>query len=210
MSKKKRKKRLYIIAAALVVFLGVPGAYYTYFFEINSNFREVVPGVVYRSAQPDSEQLMEWIDEYGLKTVINLRGKNEETAAQEKMLERIGVEMATLKFSAYEYPIKENLISLIEAVKNCQKPVLIHCRQGMDRSGTASAIAVLLLGQGGYDQAYKQAWMPPGPWKRKADKDNIHISDMFRLYEKYCEEKGLDINDGDVFEKWAREAYTRP
>jgi len=39
------------------------------------NFHEVSKGTVYRSAQLDEDELAEYIDRYGIRSILNLRGK---------------------------------------------------------------------------------------------------------------------------------------
>src|ERR671922_1591104 len=38
------------------------------------NFHAVVPGAVYRCAQPSGPRLERWVRRYGIRTVVNLRG----------------------------------------------------------------------------------------------------------------------------------------
>jgi protein tyrosine/serine phosphatase len=45
--------------------------------QINGNFHEILPGELYRSAQPTPQQLADYINRYGIKTVINLRGPSQ-------------------------------------------------------------------------------------------------------------------------------------
>ena len=71
--------RKILVASALGLILaggiawGIWGQGY-YNRNVLGNFREVLPGQVYRSAQPTPEQLRRWTSQYGLKSVLNLRG----------------------------------------------------------------------------------------------------------------------------------------
>lgn len=115
--------------------------YYSFHFD---NFHEVVKGRIYRSAQLDSEKLQRYIDTYEFKTIINLLGKSEgECYSDEKEIADANkVELHDFHFSPSKLPGITNLHSLLEALVNAKRPLLIHCQAGADRSGMASAIAL--------------------------------------------------------------------
>ena len=170
------------------------------------NFREVVPHRVYRSGQPDPEQLRAWIQQYRLKTIVNLRGSTAPEAVQEKALATsMGVDMVSLNLSAYELMPSETLVQLIEVLQTAQEPILLHCYHGVDRAGTASALAAWLLGRQPYDQAKWQAYVPPGPWKRW--NGSAHISDTLTVYEDYCRQRGVSPDNPALFKHWAAHIY---
>ena len=81
--------------------------------------------------------------------------------------------------------------------------MLLHCRRGIDRAGTASMLAAMAIGKVDYDTAKWQAYVPSGPWKRPREDDYIHISDMLSLFESYCRRNGLNGNDWQQFKRWA-------
>ncbi|RWX76671.1 protein tyrosine phosphatase [Neorhizobium lilium] len=115
---------------------------YLAFLQVSGNFHEILPGQLYRSAQPTPNELANYIQRYGIKTVINLRGPSErkwyrdEVATTSKLsVQHVDFQMsATRQLSAQE---SENLVALL---KDAPKPVLIHCRAGADRTGLASVI----------------------------------------------------------------------
>lgn len=184
---------------------------------LNGNFEEVVPQKVYRSGQPTPEQLKKWAEQYGIKTIINLRGdvekevKAEQTAAKELDLEMISMHLSSRRLTA-----RYLLIDLIETIEKAETPILIHCRSGIDRAGTAAAIAAMVIGNIDYEKAKWQAYVAPGPWKRKKydhrdyPQDYAHISDVFRLYERYCRDNNLDTNNWPQFKQWIRDTNALP
>jgi len=164
----------------------------------HGNFRGVVPGKVYRSAQPSPEQLREWTGRYGFKTVINLRGdETEEVKAERAVAEDLGLKMVTMTLSSYRLSARYLIVELLKTLESVETPVLIHCHSGIDRAGTASALAAMVIGQVHYEKAKWQAYVAPGPWKRKKYKnrryfrDYSHISDVLRLYERHCGKNNL-------------------
>ena len=44
--------------------------------QLGGNFHTVVPGELYRSAQPTAAMIAEYQQNYGIKTIVNLRGEN--------------------------------------------------------------------------------------------------------------------------------------
>jgi len=201
---KFRKSR--VIPAVVLLFAASCFGYYYVQFVVRSNFREVIPQEVYRSGQPEPAQLRQWIQEYGIRTVINLRGQTAELTSWEKSLaDELGVELITFRISAYSLPARSELVGIIDSLEHCQLPVLIHCRHGVDRTGTVSALAAMICGQVSYDKAKWQAYVLPGSLKRRGNAN--HISDLFDLYERYCESHGLDTNDWSRFKYWSQNIY---
>lgn len=170
------------------------------------NFFEVVSGVVYRSAQPSPEQIRRWHREHQFACILNLRGEDSPFAQQEQeVADELGVELIHLRLAAYYEFSQQQLIDLLEVFESAPRPLLLHCRQGMDRSGTVSALAGWLIGGQSYERAKWHAFVVPGPWKHK--KGPQHISDIFGDYERYCRENNLVPDDRGQFMNWARTIY---
>ena len=173
---------------------------------VGGNLRQVVPQRVYRSAQPSPDQLRAWIARYGLKTVVNLRGPTAPGAAEEQAVaESEGVNLVYVSLSAYAFVPPRQLTRLIDVLETSRQPILLHCRYGIDRAGTASAIAAWLIGGQPYRRARYQAYVPPGPWRHRGSRP--HISDTLTLYEQYCRRRALDPDDPNRFRSWARDVY---
>jgi protein tyrosine phosphatase (PTP) superfamily phosphohydrolase (DUF442 family) len=109
-------------------------------------FYEVTPHKFYRSAQMSPDVLKKYIQRYGIKTIINLRGKNENATwwIQEKAaVEECGVAFFNIAMGCDTMPSKENLNLLLDIYDSAQLPILVHCKGGAERSGEASAIWLL-------------------------------------------------------------------
>lgn len=169
---------------------------------------EVVPQTVYRSGQPSIPRLERWIQQYDLKTVVNLRGTNYPLYTQEKTAaEAMGVQMQYVDISAYRLIRHDRLCQLIDVIENAEKPMLIHCNHGVDRSGIASALAAWLVGGIPYRSAKFWSYVPPGPWKYRPKISPHHVSETFTVYEEYCAKQGLDPDDPARFKHWAAHIY---
>ena len=108
------------------------------------NFEEVAPGV-YRSNHPHHARFAEYA-EMGISSVLNLRG----TSAYAHYLfevescEALGLDLVTVHLGARHAPDQHRLVELLDAFEATQKPMLMHCKSGADRTGLAAAFYLLL------------------------------------------------------------------
>lgn len=139
------KKILKKIVKPLIVFLCfaalIAGSRYLYL-EYQGNFHPITAGEAYRSAQLNPVLLEEYITQYGIKSIINLRGTNDtpwyhdEIAVSKKM----NVQHYDLALSARSTPATQRITDLLNIFETAPRPVLIHCMAGADRSGLAAAL----------------------------------------------------------------------
>ncbi|MFL5812912.1 MAG: dual specificity protein phosphatase family protein [Bdellovibrionia bacterium] len=107
------------------------------------NFHEVDPGKLYRSAQLSGEELDHAIHQLGIRTVINLRGEDLNSdwyKAEAQVTQTDGVKLINIAMSAKRLPHRNDLIALLDAFEKAERPILVHCQAGADRTGEASAI----------------------------------------------------------------------
>lgn len=110
---------------------------------LTDNFRVIKAGRAYRSAQLDAASLRLVIDEYGVKTIVNLRGSNEADywyQQERAVAEENGIVLADVRMSAHALPPRETLLLLYDTLTTAEHPILIHCKSGADRTGAAAAI----------------------------------------------------------------------
>ncbi len=109
----------------------------------NNNLAPVVEGVIYRSAQMDREQLVQTLNEKKIRTVIDLRaGKDDpdsEGFTEETSTAQAGVKYLHLPMFASRVPSQEKMLKLLDAMKEAERPILVHCSSGTHRSGVAAA-----------------------------------------------------------------------
>lgn len=129
-------------ALALLLPLAVVGAYLGYL-QLSGNFHVVREGQLYRSAQPTAAQLRAYVRNYGIRTVINLRGRNDKAGwYQAEMAESraLGVRHIDFRMSASRELTRDEASQLLSILRDAPRPILIHCRGGSDRSGLVAAI----------------------------------------------------------------------
>ena len=131
-----------IIVAALCMLLLL--SYYVF---LSQKIYPVIEGKIYRSAQLSGSALEEVLKEKGIRTIINLKGKSVDSAwyANEmKIAEKYGVRLFDVRLSPNDLPKYLKLMSILDALQTAEKPILIHCHRGADRSGMVSALALAL------------------------------------------------------------------
>ena len=197
------------VCYVLIAFLGAIFAmiaYYMIFYWFQGNFHEVVPQKVYRSGQCSASQLRKLIEQHHIKTVINLRGYHGKKAreAEIKLVDELGVKYVELDLKANALLPPELLRDLIGSIESAQTPLLVHCLRGIDRAGTASALAAMAIGSVEFDKAKWQAYVPLGPWKRRQKGNYAHISDVLVRYEQSCRRDGLSTDGWSQFKDWAQ------
>lgn len=124
-----------------------------------TNFHPVIAGEVYRSSQPSASTIAELQKQYGIKTIINLRGNNtghawydsEVAQAKELNIDHIDFRMS----SAHELT-QAQAAQLVEIMRDAPKPLLIHCQAGSDRTGLASALYLAAIAKTGEATAESQ------------------------------------------------------
>lgn len=126
---------------ALVVTMGF-GAYLA-FLQLSGNFHTVIPGQLYRSAQPSPSQIELYVRKYGVKTVVNLRGASENKAWYDHEIataKRLNLTHIDFAMSASKQLTPAQADRLVVLLKDAPKPILIHCKSGADRTGLVSVI----------------------------------------------------------------------
>ena len=144
-----------VLSSFMSVALGLAGLHLG-ILHLGDNFHAVVPGELYRSAQPTPELIADYQKSYGIKTIINLRGENVGSAwydAELVQTRRLGIDLVNFRMSAKREFTEERLTELVEVLQKAEKPILVHCMSGADRSGLVSALYVAAVAKLGEEAA---------------------------------------------------------
>jgi len=172
--------------------------------KVQANFRTVIEGQVYRSGQPSKSHLEKWKREYGIKSVVSLRGSEKEEFLQEKAeAEELGLKIVGLNWSARRMPGVQGVEELLSTLEKMERPVLIHCAEGVDRSGVASAIAAMALGGQDFETAKKHI----GSKYQSEMKDGVGVAGLFFQYEEYCQKYSRLTGGWKEFREWLYTVY---
>jgi tyrosine-protein phosphatase SIW14 len=142
-----------------LVAIGPPAAYYRSNYTNYKRFREVTPGVLYRSGQFTAASLRATIKHHGIRTIINLQEENEDPFMPEEWLAKPSVRESELcrelgvKYFAFfgsetvsdealargcRPKVIEQFLEVLDDPQN--HPVLLHCKAGLHRTGLMTAI----------------------------------------------------------------------
>ncbi|HEY0549612.1 MAG TPA: tyrosine-protein phosphatase [Verrucomicrobiae bacterium] len=142
MHSKNKRRVLGCLMAWLFLSALALGAHVAHIF-YTDNFHSVVPGQVFRSGQMSPVGLASCIRLHGIRSIVNLRGEHPEcqwfrdelaTARQWQVLHR------SLRLSSRKPASNEQMLELVEMLRDSPKPLLIHCDGGADRASLAAAI----------------------------------------------------------------------
>jgi undecaprenyl-diphosphatase len=153
---KSSRCRFFIVP--LILTLLFTGGYVAYTVE-EGNFHSITPGEAYRSAQLDKDELEYYIKKNNIKSILNLRGQNLNTAwytEETKVSRDHNVAHYDISLSAFREPSEEDVKKLIAIFKSAPRPILIHCEGGADRSGLVAAMWKVVVDKEPKSDAEKQ------------------------------------------------------
>lgn len=122
-------------------------------------FRQIAPGA-YRANQPSAARLEQWQRD-GIKTVLNLRGIGNHSPYlfERETCDRLGLKLIDLRLYADDLASREKLLSLIATLRDIEKPFVMHCKSGSDRTGFAAILyRHVVLGQPLEDALSELSW----------------------------------------------------
>ena len=170
------------------------------------NWHAIIPGQAYRCAQLSHDQLLDSIHKSGIRTVVNLRGSSPDFdwyLGESRATRDADIDQEDITFSAYRLPSPDELRRLIDVIDHAKYPLVLHCRQGVDRTGLASALLLLLRTDATPKEARRQlgpryGHVPIGPtWC---------MLECLDLYETWLQEQGRS-HSPDALREWADHGY---
>lgn len=171
---------------------------------LRKNIHEVIPNQIYRSAQLSPSSLRLLVKVKKIHTVINLRGQNIDKSWYRKetnMSKILGLEHFDIALQSYKLPSKAELQQLTALILQAEKPILLHCESGSDRTGLASAIAMLVLENkplGDAETAFS--------WRYFVTSNNTVGKQVFSLYQNWLQQNHLESNSKN-FLTWVNTVY---
>jgi protein tyrosine/serine phosphatase len=149
-----------------------------------------VDDVLWRGGQPNQEGFKK-LKSLEIKTVISLRGQNNELIWEKRLVEALGMNFYNLPMSIYTQPSQEMVLKFLEIVLNKEnQPVFLHCESGRDRTGAMIALYRVTVYSWTPKQAYQEAkrfgfW--PYHGKAELKKFILQLKDKKIYFEKVKE-----------------------
>jgi glycosyltransferase involved in cell wall biosynthesis len=100
-------------------------------------------GNLYRINQPTPARLAAYKRRLGIKTVINLRGQNEQLGwyrLEEKACQSLGLRLVNTQVYSRGLADAVRLGELREIIQTMEVPAIVHCKSGADRAGFFSVL----------------------------------------------------------------------
>lgn len=178
-------RKLFMRCAATALFLCVGITVYAGYQVLTGNFHEVIPGQLYRAGQPHSGDIAKYVKNYGIRSIINLRGENVgaswyDTEVRESA--QAGITHLDFKMSAKELLPEDKARDLIALMKAAPKPLLLHCEGGVNRTGLAAALYLADISKDGEEKAEGQLSILYGNLPQWLSRHS-RVSDAFELLE---------------------------
>ena len=154
----RRTKPLRLMAYLLAV-CGTSLALYTAILQWRGNFHPVIPGELYRSAQPSPDRIAAYQQQFGIKTIVNLRGGKKGKAWYDDELavtRRLSIVHVDYRMSSSHEFSQKKAAELLAILRTAEKPILIHCQSGADRTGLVAALYIAQIAQLGEEAAEEQ------------------------------------------------------
>jgi protein tyrosine phosphatase (PTP) superfamily phosphohydrolase (DUF442 family) len=115
----------------------------------NAGVRRVIGNELLRSGQPEDDGLERAVREHGIRSVVNLRGEDSRQAwyrEEQDSARRLGLSHSDVRLRMDEPPAQSEMQKLLKALDTSPRPLLLHCRAGVDRAGFAAAAARAVSG----------------------------------------------------------------
>ena len=155
---------------------------------------------VARSAQPYLGFYSQFLAPHGFKSMINLRGENADFrwwTTEKRVAEGLRIAHFDVKLSSRNLPSRSGLAALFDAFAAAERPLLLKCSGGQDRTGLAAALYLLQL-KGPDALAEAEAQLKPWPYLHFPKRHQLWL----RRFPGYANaEAGADLG------QWARHSY---
>lgn len=174
--------------------------------QANHNFGITQPGRIFRSCQMPSDALSRALQQYRIKTVLNLRGPNPSADWYRREVAATlasGATQVDVPLSSCVWMSRLQLRTILDVLDRSEYPLLVHCQWGSERTGVTTAIAELLREGSSLEDARSQLdirylYVRLG--------DGRIMAEFVDQYESWLAGQGLE-HSPETFRRWAAEGY---
>jgi len=165
------------------------------------NFHWIVPGEAARAAQAYAGFLQPYLEARGIKSLINLRGRNDDLSwwkYETRCTEAAGAVHFDAMLDSRRLPTRALLTRLFAVFDEAPRPFLLKCSGGQDR--TSLAAALYLLDRDGWS-AMEQAKA------QFAGLPYLHFPNREQRWLQAFPEFAREASGGRPIGEWIRESY---
>jgi protein tyrosine/serine phosphatase len=161
--------------------------------------RARVSAKLWRSSQPLPIQFP-WIVRRGIRTVVNLRGKNDSGwyVLEAEMCRKHGIAMVDFTTKSRDTPSKELIHGAKRLFETIAYPALMHCKSGADRAGLMGVLYRILHEGRSLDEAMEQLHIKYGHMRHA----KVGMIDYF--FEQY---RAYNAKTPTPFLEWVDKVY---
>jgi hypothetical protein len=166
------------------------------------NFHWVVPGQLARSAQAYAGFLRRFLKRHKICSVLNLRGPNPKFRwwhYEKRVCERLGVAHYDLPLNSRNLVLRLQLTKMLDIFDASEKPLLVKCSGGQDRTSFACALYLVHKKGWGYlDEGLNQfsRW----PYLHLPKKHQRWLRQFFLYANEHANDRPL--------REWIEQTYT--
>jgi protein tyrosine phosphatase (PTP) superfamily phosphohydrolase (DUF442 family) len=161
---------------------------------------------VVRTGQLSAETLGRVIRDRGIRTVLNLRGSNPEEPwyrEERSVTLGAGATQVDVAMATDQWMSRVQVAAVVELLDSAERPLLVHCQWGAERTGLVSAFAELLRPGGTLESARDQfsayyLFVPTA--------DGRVMTGHLERYAAWLKAQGAE-HSPDRFRKWVRFDY---
>jgi protein tyrosine/serine phosphatase len=165
------------------------------------NFHWIEPGELARSAQAYLGFLGPFLKRHRIRSVINLRGANPHFwwwRYEKSVCKRLGIAHVDIPLNSRNLPSRQMLLNILEAVDTAERPTMIKCSGGQDR--TSFAVALYIVHRHGWDHT-ATAVEQFSTWPY------LHLPKQQQRWLKLFLQYAREHSGGKSLSEWVRQDY---
>ncbi|CAK0746264.1 conserved hypothetical protein [Gammaproteobacteria bacterium] len=167
----------------------------------------------FRSSQPTMWQLRRVVKKYGIKTILNLKGTNTNSAYlafEREQCAKLGIRLVDIDIYSRSMLDAARIRHATEIFGSVEYPIWMHCKAGADRTGIYATLYQHFRKNIPIDQTNQLKLWPFGHNKYSSAGKFDHYLEHFLAYHKHHPEVGLlewaeNVSDRDAIERQFKE-----
>jgi protein tyrosine/serine phosphatase len=160
---------------------------------IRFNFHRI-SDEAFRSSQPTMWQLRRMVTKYGIKTIINLKGANANSAYwafEREQCEKLGVRLVDVAIFSRSIPDAARIRRAKEEFESVEYPIWMHCKAGADRAGIYATLYQYFRKHIPIEQTDQLRLWPYGHIRHSGAGKIDHYLELYTAYRKEHPAVGL-------------------